>query len=351
MLAATAGVWSYLAWIKASALACVKSGADLQPLRNIPAPRNANAPKTTIFTAFFTFPPYTAQKVSKLARIAIVLLLSSEVNGVESDLAHSCQFFALEAQIPLRKTEKWRKLTSSCPLGSGGGPPHNPAQQQLQKPLFVRFQADLSIGGPIHRPGKALVVYFKAHGRSRAEVGTQGIGDGHRVKERGRGRMTVRAGHPLVVEQGQLVGERGAVGKNRLPGRRLEVDLRRVEGHHEDRHAAGQQRSGACRVAVDVPLGVGRPPRPGFAVVVAPVDAAAHQHHPLELAEGGRVALDGRLNVEQRADGDERDLARMGANLAQQELDRIGVFPLRLLAGVGSLGEDIRSEERSVGKE
>src|ERR1035437_9075687 len=99
MLAPTAGVWSYLAWIKASALACVKSGADLQPLRNIPAPRNANAPKTTIFTAFFTFPPYTAQKVSKLARIAIFLLLSSEVNGVESAIAHSCQFFALEAVL------------------------------------------------------------------------------------------------------------------------------------------------------------------------------------------------------------------------------------------------------------
>ena len=49
------------------------------------------------------------------------------------------------------------------------------------------------------------------------------------------------AGLPLVVEQGQLVGQGGSVGKYLLALISLQVDLRRIEGHHEDLHAAGQQ--------------------------------------------------------------------------------------------------------------
>ena len=40
-------------------MACVsvKSGADLQPATNMPAPNNATAPKIFKFNAFLTFPP------------------------------------------------------------------------------------------------------------------------------------------------------------------------------------------------------------------------------------------------------------------------------------------------------
>ena len=60
--------------------------------------------------------------------------------------------------------------------------------------------------------------------------------------------------------------------------------------------------------------------------VVAAIDAAAHEDHALEFPEGRRIAFDGGLHVEQRADGDERDLAWMCANLLEQKLDPIGVF-------------------------
>ena len=70
--------------------------------------------------------------------------------------------------------------------------------------------------------------------------------------------------------------------------------------------------------------------RSPLCAVVAAIDAAAHHHHPLELAKGGRVPLDGRLHVEERADGDQRDLAGVGANLVEQERNRIGMLLGRL---------------------
>ncbi len=77
----------------------------------------------------------------------------------------------------------------------------------------------------------------------------------------------------------------------------------------------------------------------GHPLVVTAIDAAAHKDDALKLAEGFRILSDGGLNVEQRADSDEGDLSRMGANLAEQERNCRIVGALRRLAGVGGLCE------------
>jgi len=75
----------------------------------------------------------------------------------------------------------------------------------------------------------------------------------------------------------------------------------------------------------------------GLVAVVAAIDAAAHDDHALELAERGRVALDGRLNIDERTDGDEGNAAGMEANLAEQETDSVAVLALGLLVRIGGL--------------
>ncbi len=93
----------------------------------------------------------------------------------------------------------------------------NPAHQQFQKPLFVRFKAHLDVRRPLHRPRKPFVINFQSNRSRRAQIGPNGIGHSHRVKQRRRQRMIRIPAHPLVVEQRQLVGQRRPMRKNRLP--------------------------------------------------------------------------------------------------------------------------------------
>ena len=91
-----------------------------------------------------------------------------------------------------------------------------------------------------------------------------------------------------------------------------------------------------CRITIDIPLGIGRPAL-SVASVVAPIHASAHQHNSLELANHRRIPLDGRLHIEQRADGDERDLARMVPSLVQNKLDPILMLSFRGAARIRCL--------------
>jgi hypothetical protein len=54
-------------------------------------------------------------------------------------------------------------------------------------------------------------------------------------------------------------------------------------------------------------------------------------------------------HVEQRADGDERDLAWMLANLLEQKLNRLSAFAIRLLARVGGLTKNVGVRSRNPG--
>ena len=121
------------------------------------------------------------------------------------------------------------------------------------------------------------------------------------------------------------------------------MNLGRVERHHEDRHARSQQGAKAGRIAANVPL------RrrwllliSGRFVVVSPTDAAAHHHNALQFAEGGWVARNRRLLVEQRTDGDEGDLPGMRANLTEQKANSVPILAIGLLARICGLREVIR---------
>jgi hypothetical protein len=94
MLAPTAGVWSYLAWIMACASALVSSGADLQPLSNNPAPKKPNVPKTSIFAAFFTFPPHDLPIIQIGSTSPFFSCFPMGVNGDECRIAHKLWILA-----------------------------------------------------------------------------------------------------------------------------------------------------------------------------------------------------------------------------------------------------------------
>jgi len=76
-------------------------------------------------------------------------------------------------------------------------------------------------------------------------------------------------------------------------------------------------------------------------IAVAALDGAAHQDHALELAKRGQIFVDGGADIHQGSDGDQRNLARVAANLFQDEAHCVGMRWLRIVAafGVAALGE------------
>ncbi len=135
----------------------------------------------------------------------------------------------------------------------------NSAKQQTQKSGLVRLQTNLRIG---RCPARAACCPFRRRRCASGSPGTDRV-EWHRPQPRGRRAWAwsgaIAAGHPLVIEQRQLVSERRAVGKDRFAILGFEMDLRRVERHHEDRHSGSQQRLQSSRIAVDVPLRIRRP--------------------------------------------------------------------------------------------
>ena len=131
----------------------------------------------------------------------------------------------------------------------------NPGHEQFQKAFLVRMQADLGVWNSLDWPGEPLVIHLQPHRRGWTQIGTDRIGYSDRVEERGRPPF-LRPG-PLVIKQGQLIGQRRAVGEDRPQGRILQVDLCRIERLDEDRHAGSEQRPGPRRIALNVPLGRG----------------------------------------------------------------------------------------------
>ncbi len=160
--------------------------------------------------------------------------------------------------------------------------------------------------------------------------------------------MAVGTCLPLMVEQGQLVGKRRSVRKNGFPLGVFEMDLGRVERHHEDRYSRGKKRLRPGWIAIDIPLRIGWTAL-AIGSVVPTIDTAAHQHNALELGEGCRILLDGLFHIAERADGDEGDCAGMLTNLVEQEAHAGGMNGFRPTGSVDLLREDVGVRSRHAG--
>ena len=76
-------------------------------------------------------------------------------------------------------------------------------------------------------------------------------------------------------------------------------------------------------------------------VAVAPVNAASHENHPLQLVKCRRVTVDRGLHIGQWTDRDQGHPARVSPNLIEQKSHPVPVFVRRLLLGISCLAEDI----------
>src|SRR5439155_9814524 len=74
-------------------------------------------------------------------------------------------------------------------------------------------------------------------------------------------------------------------------------------------------------------------------VAVASVDGAAHQHHPLQLAERDGVAIDRCTDVGERSEGEEGDLSRVPVDLFKKKGDGLTVGARDSFLGPGRLRE------------
>src|SRR6202021_361482 len=74
---------------------------------------------------------------------------------------------------------------------------------------------------------------------------------------------------------------------------------------------------------------------------ITAMNAAAHDHDALEFAESGRIFVDGGVDVIQRADGNQRDLAWMQFDLPEKKINTVRIFTVRLTTSIGCLRKDI----------
>ena len=232
----------------------------------------------------------------------------------------------------------------------------DPAQIEAEEGVGIGIEADLGVGA-IERisrlgiagsvggiggagragfgAGKSFVVNADVHGLDGAEGGIDEEGDGHGVEE---GRRFLA---PLVVEESEGVGERGALAEEEGAVDLVELQLGGVEGHDEKGHSCGEEFLGGGNVVEDVPFGLRGRGRAETEVAVAATDSASHQDDAFEFAESGEIFVDGGADIHQWADGDEGDLARVAADLVEEEGDGVGMRRLGEVAGFGiaTLGE------------
>ncbi len=214
-------------------------------------------------------------------------------------------------------------------------------EEKAEEGVGVGVETDLGVGD-IRRVGKArfgegktFFVDADVHALDGAEAGIDKEGNGHGVKEGGRFLA------PLVIEQREGIGERGALAEEKGALDLVQLQLGGVERHDEERHSGSEELLCGGNVIQDVPFGLRGVGRRVAQIAVAALDGAAHQKHALELAKGGRVLVDGGADIHQGADGDQGDLARVATNLLQDETDSVGMRWLRSVAafGITALGE------------
>src|SRR5205814_7529087 len=214
-------------------------------------------------------------------------------------------------------------------------------EEEAEEGLGIGVEADLSVGriwgvrGTRVGARETLIVDANVHGLDGAEGGIDKEGDGHGIEEGGR----LLA--PLVIEDGEGIGQRSALAEEEGALDLVKLALGGVEGHDEEGHTCGEEFLRGGNVIEDVPLGLRWRGRAEAKVAIAALDGAAHHDDALELAEGGGILIDGGADVHERADGQERDLTRVAANLVEEAGDRVGMGRLgkTVVFGVTALGE------------
>src|SRR5882724_4794803 len=208
-------------------------------------------------------------------------------------------------------------------------------EKEAEKGVRIGVDTDLGIGRTGIGARETFVVYADVHGLDGAERGIDEEGDGHGIEKSGR----LLA--PLVVKEGEGVGERRALAEEVGALDFVELELGGVEGHDEERHAGGKQFLGGRNVVQDVPFGLRRCRRAKTEVAATALDGAAHQDDALEFAERSGVFVDGGADVHQWADGYEGNLAGATADLVEEEGIgiRVGRFGEVVVLGVAALGE------------
>ena len=227
-------------------------------------------------------------------------------------------------------------------------------EDETEEGVGVGVEADLGVrgGGGIGRIGGArrigdagrggigasetFVVDTDVHGSDGTEGGIDQEGDSHGIEKGGR----LLA--PLMVEDGEGVGQRSSLAEEVGALDLVKLELRSVEGHDEEGHACDEEFLCRGDVVENVPFGLRWRGRAEPEVAVAALDGTAHHNDALELVERGGILVDGGADVHQRADGEERDLAGVAADLIKKEDD--GVRMRRRLGeaaglGVAALGE------------
>ncbi len=201
-------------------------------------------------------------------------------------------------------------------------------------------EADAGVGRTGHDLRQALGGDIQAHGPGGAELGFEDGGGGDGVEEYRRGGVVPGMGTPFGIEGLERRGEGGVRGEKLLPVSAVQGYLGGVEGKEANGDAGGEDDLGAGRVLQDIPLGGGRS---GACVggEVSLTDGAAHEDDASELAHGGRVAVDGGGDVEERTDGQQGESIAVLMDGGQQRGDGVGMAARRKVLGVGALGEEI----------
>src|SRR5690242_1326850 len=108
---------------------------------------------------------------------------------------------------------------------------------KVKERVGLGVEADVDVGGAGLHAREALIVDANAHRLRWAQFGIEGISDCQRV-EHGWSLLS-----PLVIENREGIGERGSGPKKELAFHFVELQLRGIERHHEDRHPGGEQLS------------------------------------------------------------------------------------------------------------
>lgn len=145
----------------------------------------------------------------------------------------------------------------------------------MEKTFRIGVQADLRVGGAGFGKSETFVVNSDMQRLDGTDFGIEDEGEGHGIEERG-GLLV-----PLVIEEGERVGERSSLAKEIGALGFIELELRGIERHDVERYAGGKKFPGGGDVVEDIPLDDRRRAGTNAGFAVAALDGAAHHDDAL----------------------------------------------------------------------
>ncbi|GGB49179.1 hypothetical protein GCM10008019_00860 [Deinococcus soli (ex Cha et al. 2016)] len=213
--------------------------------------------------------------------------------------------------------------------------------QELEEGVGVHVGHDLCVGGvPGDVPevgdgaavaGAAAQVDLDVHGLHGEQVGAQQVRGGQRVVQRAAVpavAFQVVFGEECEQVRDERAGGGAQVAEHGHAGGVRDGLVGGVQADHGQRHAAPEDDVRGVRVGQGVEFGGGRP--------VAGVGTAAHPHDLPHQWNDVRCEAEGQRDVRQGSGGDQRDLAGVGADGADDE--RGGVLVFRAARGDRQVG-------------